>query len=73
MEDSEVEWKTRPMLGAQRIYLQYSRPYHLLVVYGHWALQCRPDSPQKVQILVVRVNDRQFFLVNGRTCTFSKV
>jgi hypothetical protein len=22
MEDNEMEWKTRPMLGAQRIYLQ---------------------------------------------------
>jgi hypothetical protein len=23
MEDNEMEWKTRPMLGAQRIYLQH--------------------------------------------------
>jgi hypothetical protein len=23
MEDNEIEWKARPMLGAQRIYLQY--------------------------------------------------
>jgi len=23
MEDNEMEWEKRPMLGAQRIYLQY--------------------------------------------------